>query len=330
MGMFKKAISLALIGGLAACSPTSSPTDTGSPQHFSPEPTLALFEALSSDEMQGRQAGSAESANARVMIIERLNALGVKPVGASFEHPFRYGPFRAPQTGVAGAPDKDGVNVIGVIKGYAPNDISMVISAHYDHLGVRDGEIYNGTDDNASGVVGALAIAEHFSKTAPAHDIHFVFFDAEEDCIGGARNFITSPPIPLNQVALNLNFDMVSRGDNGILWASGTHHWPDMVPMVNAVAETAPVTIQLGFDQGDGREDWTLLSDHAVFFRSGIPHIYFGVEDHPDYHKPSDDFEKVDQDWFLRSVDTLIMVSEAMDEDLEEIFKMRQAATENE
>lgn len=329
MDTLKKAISIVLIGSMAACTPITSSNSDGSPQHFSAAPALELFEALSSDELQGRQAGSAESAVARSMIIERLEALDVKPVGASFEHPFKYGPFRAPETGVAGAPDKDGVNVIGFIPGSETNDIAMVISAHYDHLGVRDGEIYNGTDDNASGVVGALAIAEHFSKSAPAHDVHFVFFDAEEDGFGGARDFITSPPISLDQVALNLNFDMVSRGDNGILWASGTHHWPDMVPMVNAVAETAPVTIQLGFDQGDGREDWTLLSDHAVFFRSGIPHIYFGVEDHPDYHKPSDDFENVDQDWFLKSVDTLIMMSEAMDENLEEIYEMRQAATDS-
>ena len=119
---------------------------------------------------------------------------------------------------------------------------------------------------------------------------------------------------------------MVSRGDNGILWASGTHHWPDMVTRVDAVAATAPVIIERGYDTGDGRDDWTMLSDHAVFFRAGIPHIYFGVEDHPDYHRPSDDFERVDQEWFLKSVDTLAMMAEAMDADLGEIFAMRQAA----
>lgn len=329
MDMFAKVIGGVLLGGLVACAPSSPTAQTFSPEHFSAEPALELFEALSSDEMQGRQAGSAESATARAIIIERLEALGVKPVGASFEHPFKYGPFRDPETGAAAVPDKDGVNVIGVIRGSQTDGIAMVISAHYDHLGVRDGEIYNGTDDNASGVVGALAIAEHFSKTPPSHDVHFVFFDAEEDGFGGARDFIANPPISLDTVALNLNFDMVSRGDNGILWASGTHHWPDMIPRVTAVAETAPVTIQLGFDQGDGREDWTLLSDHAVFFRAGIPHIYFGVEDHPDYHKPTDDFENVDQTWFLKSVDTLIMMSEAMDEQLAEIFEMRQAASED-
>ena len=299
------------------------------PEHYSAKPALELFEALSSDALQGRGVGTEGSATARAMIIDRLTELGVQPVGDSFEHPFKYGPFRNPQTGENAVPDKDGINVIGQIAGTDANGPAMVITAHYDHLGVREGEIYNGADDNASGVVGALAIAEHFAATPPTHNVVFVLFDAEEDGFGGARSFISKPPLPLEDVALNLNFDMVSRGDNGILWASGTHHWPDMIPRVNEIAEIAPVTIERGYDQGDGRDDWTLLSDHAVFFRAGIPHIYFGVEDHPDYHRPSDDFENVDLEWFLKSLDTLTMIAEAMDEDLSEIYDMRQAAEES-
>lgn len=319
--------SMALIAGLAACS--ASTPETYEPEHFDATPALALFETLSSDALKGRQAGTPESATARALIIERLEALGVQPLEASFEYPFKYGPFRDPETGADAVPDKDGVNIIGYVPGTQSNGLSMVVSAHYDHLGVRDNEIYNGADDNASGVVGALAIAQHFTQNPPQNDIVLVFFDAEEDGFGGARDFITNPPISLETTALNLNFDMVSRGDNGILWASGTHHWPDMIARIDAVAETAPVNIQRGFDQGDARDDWTLLSDHAVFFRAGIPHIYFGVEDHPDYHRPSDDFENVDQEWFLKSVDTLIMVAEAMDDDLTAIFAMRDAATDS-
>ena len=92
------------------------------------------------------------------------------------------------------------------------------------------------------------------------------------------------------------------------------------------IAARAPVDIKMGFDEGDGREDWTLLSDHAAFFRAGIPHLYFGVEDHPDYHKPTDDFERIDQDWFLRSVESVVMVAAEMDARLDEIYAMRVAA----
>ncbi|MCR9270724.1 MAG: M20/M25/M40 family metallo-hydrolase [Hyphomonadaceae bacterium] len=319
----KAALSIVFAIGIAACTTTTSGYQ---PQHYSPQPAIDMLEALSADALQGRGVGTEGSAAARVMIIDRLEALGVSAVGESYEHPFKYGPFRNPQTGEDAVPDKDGINVIAMIPGMLTGGPSMVVTAHYDHLGVREGEIYNGTDDNASGVVGALALAEHFSNTPPQHDVYFVFFDAEEDGFGGARDFISNPPLPLETVALNLNFDMVSRGDNGILWASGTHHWPDMVARVDAVAATAPVSVERGYDTGDGRDDWTMLSDHAVFFRAGIPHIYFGVEDHPDYHRPSDDFENVDQEWFLKSVDTLAMMAEAMDADLGEILTMRRAA----
>lgn len=309
--------------GLAAC---TTPVTGFQAEHFSEDPALSLFEQLSSDALQGRGVGSEGSATARTMIIDRLEALGIEAVGASYEHPFKYGSFRNQQSGEDTVPDKDGINVIARIPGQERDGPSLVITAHYDHLGVRDGEIFNGADDNASGVVGTLAIAEHFSGNPPQHDVYLVFFDAEEDGFGGARAFMRTPPIDLDRVALNMNFDMVSRGDNGVLWASGTHHWPDMVGRVQAVAANAPVTVQLGFDQGDGREDWTMLSDHAVFFRAGIPHVYFGVEDHPDYHTPRDDFELVDQEWFLKSVDTLAKMAEAMDSDLDAIFEMRQAA----
>ena len=175
-------------------------------------------------------------------------------------------------------------------------------------------------------MVGLLAAAEYFTANPPLHDVILLAFDAEEDRLGGSIAFVANPPMSLDGVALNVNFDMLSRGDNGTLWASGTHHWPAMIALVDAVAETAPVTLKKGFDQGDGREDWTLLSDHAAFFRAGIPHLYFGVEDHPDYHKPSDDFERVNQEWFLKSVDSVVSIAITMDQNLGDIYAMREAA----
>ena len=68
--------------------------------------------------------------------------------------------------------------------------------------------------------------------------------------------------------------------------------------------------------------------DHAAFFRAGIPHIYFGVEDHPDYHKPTDDFANIDQEWFLKSIESVVMMAAAMDDQLDAIYAMRTAAQE--
>ena len=310
--------------GLASCgNPPAYQTDM-----FDAAQAINTLEALSADEMQGRKVGTEANAKARAMIIERFENIGLQPVAGQFEHPFTYGTFSEPETGADAAPAKSGVNLLGRIEGTSERDISMIITAHYDHVGVIDGEIYNGADDNASGVVGLLAAAEYFAKTPPKHDIIFLAFDAEEDRLGGSIAFVADPVEPLDTVALNINFDMLSRGDNGTLWASGTYHWPELKPVMSDLATRAPVTIKMGFDEGDGREDWTLLSDHAAFFRAGIPHVYFGVEDHPDYHKPTDDFARVDQNWFLRSIETVIMAAADMDARLDEIYAMRQAASE--
>lgn len=325
MATLRGCIAAALVGGVVACSGGSE----YQPAHFTPDPAIEMLQALSADDMQGRKVGTEENARARAMIIERFEELGVQPDGPGYERPFVYGGFADPQTGASTQPEKPGVNIVGYVPGTENRDISMIITAHYDHLGEFNGEIFNGADDNASGVVGLLAAAEYFVNNPPRHDVAFVALDAEEDGLGGAIAFVADPPVPLETVALNLNFDMLSRGDNGLLWASGTSHWPEMKPIVAEVAARAPVQIEFGFDEGNGREDWTQLSDHAAFFRVGIPHLYFGVEDHPDYHKPTDDFENIDQEWFLRSVDSVIMVAIALDEHLGDIHAMRATASDD-
>ncbi|MDJ0920167.1 MAG: M28 family peptidase [Henriciella sp.] len=316
----RSAFAALLVLALAGCGQNEA---RNASELFDGSYVLELAEALSADDMQGRAPGTPESAKAREMIIERMQALGLQPVNGTFEHAFTYGPFTNPTTGEDAVPDKPGVNVIGLIQGTSDSDLTMVLTAHFDHLGVREDEIYNGMDDNASGVTGILAAAEYFSANKPTHDVLFVALDAEEDGFGGAREFITNPPVPLEHMAFNLNLDMVSRGDNGLLWASGSAHWPALKPMIEAVASEAPVEVRMGFDTGEGRDDWTLLSDHAVFFRAGIPHLYLGVEDHPDYHRPSDDFENVDQDWYLRSVETVVRMAAAADARLVEIAAMK-------
>lgn len=314
---------------LAAALSGCSTSDEYKTEHFSAAPALTMLEALSSDELKGRKVGTEGNARARAMIIERLEEIGVKPVGESFEHPFVYGNFADPATGQNSEPEKQGINIVGYIPGRSDKDISMIVTAHFDHLGEVDGEIYNGADDNASGVVGLLAVAELFAKNPPLHDVVFVGFDAEEDRLGGAFAFVRTPPIDLDGVALNLNFDMLSRGDNGLLWASGTSHWPAIKPIIAQEVSDAPVQIEYGFDEGDGRDDWTMLSDHAAFFRAGIPHLYFGVEDHPDYHRPGDDFEKINQEWFLQAIDSVAAISLALDTSLDQVHAMKGSSTAN-
>ncbi|GAB5458575.1 MAG: M20/M25/M40 family metallo-hydrolase [Henriciella sp.] len=281
--------------------------------------TLELVKTLSSDEMQGRLPGTAASIAAQDVIIARMEAIGLKPISDSFRRPFTYGPIAGADT----KPSLTGVNLIGILEGTGESDLTMVVTAHYDHVGVLDGEVYNGADDNASGVGGMLAIAEHFAANPPRHSVIFAALDVEESHgFAGARDFIRRPPIALEQIGFNLNLDMLSRGDNGQLWASGTSHWLALKPLVEEVAEAASIDLRMGYDQGGGRDDWTLLSDHAVFFQAGIPHLYLGVEDHADYHQPSDDFERIDQAWYLSAVETAIIIADAVNADLARLNDM--------
>lgn len=267
---------------------------------------------LSADDMQGRAPGTPGSEKARAHILTRFAQIGLAPVGDRFEQPFNF-------TKRDGS-TVQGVNLVARIKGTRGGK-AMVVSAHYDHLGVRNGEIYNGADDNASGVAGLLAVAEAFKDKPPKHDVIFAVVDAEESGLRGARAFVAAPPVPLATIALDVNFDMLAKNLKNELYVAGTAPFPYLKPILVKVAMTAPVSLKLGHDtDADGQENnWTTQSDHGAFAEKGVPWVYFGVEDHPEYHKPTDDFATVPQDFFKRSVATVVQASLALERDLDDI-----------
>jgi Zn-dependent M28 family amino/carboxypeptidase len=270
---------------------------------------------LSADDMQGRAPGTPGSEKARAYILSRFAAIGLSPVGDRFEQPFEF--VRRDGAKVLGT------NLIARIKGTEDGGKAMVVSAHYDHLGVRDGQIYNGADDNASGVAGLLAVAEAFKEKPPRHDVILAVVDAEEGGLRGARAFVAAPPVPLASIALDVNFDMLSKNARNELYAAGAAPFPYLKPILVKVAMTAPVTLKLGHDtDADGKQNnWTIQSDHFAFAEKGVPWVYFGVEDHSEYHRPTDDFATVPQDFFKRSVATVVQASLALERDLDEIAK---------
>ena len=191
----------------------------------------------------------------------------------------------------------------------------MVITAHYDHLGIRNGSIYHGADDNASGVAVLLALARQCHASPWRQDAIFVAVDAEELGQRGGRAFIASlSQADRTRIALNVNLDMVARGDKGELYAAGTRYTPSMRPVLEAVATRAPIRLLFGHESGGGRDDWTTQSDHLAFHEAGIPFVYFGVEDHPDYHRPTDTADKVAADFFVKAAATILDSIAALDE----------------
>jgi len=253
----------------------------------------------SADSMEGRRTATPGSARARAWLMQQLTATGAKPLGASYEQPFRLRPRGA------GATDSiTGVNIVARIPGRSAGGRAIVMSAHYDHLGVRNGEVFNGADDDASGCIALLTVAEQLLRDPPQHDVILAFFEAEEMGLQGARAFVNAPPVPLASIAANLNLDMVARQDAGALWVSGTSHYPFLKAVAESASKASGVTVRFGHDTKDLKpgDDWTNSSDHGAFHGKGIPFLYLGVEDHPDYHKSGDDADKVDPVFYAKNV----------------------------
>lgn len=267
---------------------------------------LADVGRLAHDSMAGRRAMTPENAKARQWLAAELRRIGLETVGAAYEHPFAM-PRRSGTDSVRGA------NVLGLVRGTRDPQRVLVVSAHFDHVGTRNEQIYNGADDNASGTAAVLAMAVYFKAHPPQHTIVFALWDAEEMGLVGARAFVAQPPIEKSRIVANVNLDMVSRNDKGELYAAGATPYPRMRPVLEALVPDAAVSLRLGHDSGGGQDDWTGQSDQGAFHAAGIPFVYFGVEDHPDYHKPTDDIERIQPGFYVRAVRTIAGFVERLD-----------------
>ncbi len=273
------------------------------------------LQVLSADDMQGRQVETPGGDKARAYVIDRFKTAGVAPFGEAYTRPFSF------TSGRGGATERQGVNVVGHIDGTRVPGRYIVVSAHYDHVGTRNGVVYNGADDNASGTAALFALAEYFSEHRPSHSLLFVAFDAEESGLRGSRAFVKAPPVAVSALAVDLNMDMIGRDPNDKLFVVGTFLQPALKPFVERLAAEAPVKVLIGHDDPNQKdvEDWTRDSDHFSFIEAKIPALYFGVEDFDQHHKPTDDFETITADFYARAVQTMIQAVKVFDERLEDV-----------
>jgi hypothetical protein len=277
-----------------------------------------LFEdlrVLSSDAMEGRGAGTKGGAMARAYIVRRFADAGLKPLWQSYEQPFD---LPSNDEGRAGK----GANVVGFLRGKSHPERFIVVTAHYDHLGIRHGQIYNGADDNASGVAGLLQLAAHFTREQPENSMIFAALDAEEIGLLGSYALVKQLRAERRDVALDFNLDMISHNDRGELYAAGAYRTPALRPLLEQVAARARVRLLLGHDRpNQGHDDWTNQSDQYAFEKAGLPWVYFGVEDHKDYHKPSDKFDSITPAFFVHAVETLLDALKTLDAGLDTLRK---------
>jgi Peptidase family M28 len=280
---------------------------------------------LASPPFEGRRTSTPGGLKARAWVVDRFTAIGLEPAGKSgYLEPFSFVHHSVRGLFAPGRPFRteypDAANVIAVIPGASASASTIVISAHYDHLGTIDGETYPGADDNASGVAALLAIAHAFAAARPIHRLVFVAFDAEEEGLRGAEAFVESGLVPLDRVALNVNMDMVARNDRNEIFAAGTHQSPWLRPLLEDVQHRSGVKILFGHDRpvqkAGSVEDWTDLSDHGVFAARRVPFVYFGVEDHGDYHRPTDTADKIDRRFFGDVTDMIVEAVRTFDKSL--------------
>ena len=297
-------LGLILAGLLAACR-TGTPSVANAP----PVPDTLYMSRdvafLAGDALEGRAAGTAGNDTARAWIANRLELLGLEPVFAANDCPGPCPPsFVQPFDARMSGAERNGLpaslptgNVGGLIPGRDPvlRRQLVVLGAHYDHLGrrafgARDPElkdaIHNGADDNASGVATVLELARVLRRNPPRRSVAVLFFSAEELGLLGSEFLVNHAPFPLDSIQAMLNFDMVGRLRDDRLLVYGTATAPEL-PGIVAAANTAPPFRLNAVGDGEGP------SDHAAFYRKGMPVLHFFTDLHEDYHKSTDDAAKI-------------------------------------
>ena len=246
---------------------------------------------LSSDELEGRFPGTKGSELAIDYIASNFKNYKLAPFqDNSFLQFFDFSNLENEKSRVA--------NVIGLIPGNKNKDEFIVIGAHFDHLGyggahsgsldIGSKEIHNGADDNASGVAGILELAHKLSLNRGLlnRSIVFIAFNAEEQGIFGSKYFINNSQIPKDKIITMINLDMIGRLRNLSLNVSGTGTSPYFNEILDKTSSAHMLNLNKN-PEGFGP------SDHASFYSNNIPVLSFFTGGHQDYHKPSDDWDKI-------------------------------------
>jgi hypothetical protein len=214
----------------------------------------------------------------------------------------------------------EGENVVGFWPGKDPERAKqvLIVSAHYDHLGVgADGKVYNGADDNGSGVCGLLALAEALAAHGPLEcSILLVWVSGEERGLWGSQAFVENPWFPRGARPVgNVNVDMIGRNAPNQILVSPSKAHPARNGLVKRFEAMAS---KEGFTDIKDADGYSVRSDHANFAKLGIPTMWLFSDVHADYHEPTDDAEKVDVDKIRRVMRaTFRMLTELQGDPLE-------------
>lgn len=298
------------LGLLLLAGTCSSPAPSSAPPPVEPDRIRSLLFTLAADSMEGRRVGSPGIQRAARVIAAEMEARGLAPAGDSGFY-MRVPLARQPNGRLMVAPNLQTLdtipaerrvaawNVVGQVEGRGLGKEVVVVSAHYDHVGIRRADsattdsIFNGADDNASGTVALLEIARIIRQgPAPKRTVVFVAFTGEEMGGLGTRRYLAEPVHPLDRTVANFNIEMIGRPDSlaggpGKAWLTG-YERSNMGEQLLAggipiVADPRPA------------QNFFRRSDNYAFAVRGIPaHTLSSFNMHPDYHRPGDEAEKLD------------------------------------
>ena len=195
-------------------------------------------------------------------------------------------------------------NVFAFLPGTNKKEEVLVISAHYDHVGKNDGEIFNGANDNASGTAAIIEIARKFQEASDEghktkRSILFAAFTGEEKGLCGSKYFVDNPPFPLSDIVGNLNLDMLGRHDEfndttDYIYLLGTNHLKPKLKVISDSINQISTKLRLDYKYDMPDNFLYQASDQASFVKHGIPAVFYFNGLHADYHKASDTAEKID------------------------------------
>ncbi|TXE20188.1 M20/M25/M40 family metallo-hydrolase [Psychroflexus gondwanensis] len=260
---------------------------------------------FSSDDFQGRDTGEPGQKKAAEYLKDYYNSLNIQ--GGSFEEDDTY--FQTIPSAYFNDKYKASENVISIIKGSQFPEEYLVITSHYDHVGMKDGEIYNGADDDGSGTVAIMEIAEAFQKAVsdgyrPKRSIVFLHVTAEEKGLLGSKYYSENPIYPLENTVANLNIDMIGRIDEAhqdhpnYVYLIGSDKLSTDLHEISEKANSTYTNLNLDYTYNDENDPnrFYYRSDHYNFAKFDIPIIFYFNGVHEDYHQPTDTAEKIEYD----------------------------------
>lgn len=264
-----------------------------------------MLTVIAADDMEGRETGSAGQKKAANYLIEQYKKNGIPyPKGAQNYEQFVPAAFLNAKRN-EGLPDS--ANLWAFIEGTEKPEEIVVVSAHYDHVGIRNGEIYNGADDDGSGTVALLEIAQAFQKAkkegnGPKRSILFLHVTAEEHGLHGSRYYTENPLFPLQNTVADVNIDMIGRsdakhaGNSNYIYVIGSDYLSTDLYTVCETVNSQYTQLELDYKYNDRKDPnrFYYRSDHYNFAKHNIPSVFLFSGVHADYHKPTDDVDKIE------------------------------------